>query len=227
MTIRALTPVLAATSVLLASGCCKSKSEEATPVSAETAAATATAAPSEKRFEGTYSSNWGTTTFRETGTTVTAKYPKGTMTCKATGDTLDCDWFEGGARGKATLTRQSNGNISGTWGKGSSATNGGPWLFTRVSGEVGAAPAAVDFSGRYRSNWGTTTFTQTGDTVRAVYPRGTMTCNVSGNVLNCTWYEGAAKGRARLVRKSDGTIHGTWGKGSSASNGGAWSFAPL
>ena len=149
------------------------------------------------------------------------------MTCKATGDTLDCDWFEGSMRGKATLTRQANGNISGTWGKSSSATNGGPWLFTRVSGDVSKTPAGGDFSGKYRSNWGTTTLTQTGDTVRGVYPRGTMTCSVSGNELNCTWYEGSSKGRAKLVRKSNGTLQGTWGKGSSATNGGTWTFTPL
>lgn len=222
---RALAPVLIAALLLGTSGCCKkNKPDDSNPAPVPTP----TTGAATKRFEGTYTSNWGITTFTETGTTVTAKYPKGTMTCNASADTLNCDWFEGGATGKARLTLQPDGSITGTWGKGTSATNGGPWTFKPTAGGSGSpGRSAIDFSGRYRSNWGTTTFTQTGDTVRAVYPRGTMTCKANGSVLNCTWYEGAAKGRARLVRKSDGTINGTWGKGSSATNGGAWSFAPL
>lgn len=222
---RHLAPIVAAL-LLVSSGCCKSKTEEGTAVDP---VPTPVTAPAGKRFEGTYKSNWGSTTFLEVGSTVTAKYPKGTMTCSTAGDVLTCDWFEGGSRGKALLTRQSNGDISGTWGNGTSATNGGPWSFTRVSGDVSSAPvdAVIDFSGKYRSNWGTTTFTQIGSTVRAVYPRGTMTCQASGSVLNCTWYEGGARGGARLVRKDNGTIQGTWGNGGSSTNGGAWSFAPL
>ncbi len=216
------------TAALLFTGCCKNKTE-ATGSEPILLPATVDVAPAAKRFEGTYKSNWGTTTFRETGASVTAQYPRGSMTCSSAGDTLSCDWVEGGLRGKASLTRQANGDIAGTWGSGSSATDGGPWSFTRVSGTVGAveSEAALDFSGKYRSNWGTTTFTQTGSTVRAVYSRGTMTCNAAGNVLSCTWYEGSGRGAARLVRKPDGSMQGTWGNGSSASNGGAWSFVPL
>ncbi len=120
---------LVLTAAMLAfSGCCKSDAESSG--SSDPAPAVTVNAPGKKRFEGTYESNWGNTTFRQVGTTVTAKYPKGRMTCTASGKSLDCTWFEGSARGKALLTLQPNGNITGTWGKGTSATNGGPWTFT-------------------------------------------------------------------------------------------------
>ena len=51
------------------------------------------------------------------------------MTCLAVGSTLECDWREASAAGKAKLTKEADGSIKGTWGNGSSATNGGPWLF--------------------------------------------------------------------------------------------------
>jgi len=107
---------------LLASGCCKGNDGATTDPGTTTA---------EKRFEGTYTSNWGDTTFTEVGSTVTARYPKGSMTCSAAGDVLNCDWVEGAATGKAALTRQANGDITGTWGNGTSSTNGGPWSFTK------------------------------------------------------------------------------------------------
>jgi hypothetical protein len=122
---------------LLATGCSKNKTDE-TGSEPILTPAPAAAVPAAKRFEGTYNSEWGTTTFRETGTAVTAQYPRGSVTCSAAGDTLSCDWVEGGLRGKASLTRQPNGDIAGTWGSGSSATDGGPWSFKRVSGTVGA-----------------------------------------------------------------------------------------
>jgi hypothetical protein len=82
-------------------------------------------------FAGTYRSNWGATVFTQDGTRVNAKYPRGSMTCQATGNTLDCDWRENATSyGKARLAKEPNGSITGTWGNGSSATSGGPWTFT-------------------------------------------------------------------------------------------------
>src|SRR6186713_2417843 len=80
-------------------------------------------------FAGTYTSNWGTTTFAQQGAQVTAGYPNGTMTCTASGNVLDCDWREAAASGKAKLSKLPNGNIEGTWGNGKSATDGGLWSF--------------------------------------------------------------------------------------------------
>lgn len=115
-------------------GCCKKSEPESTgsAPAVTTAAATTTAAAATK-FAGAYSSNWGTTTFEQNGSSVTAKYPRGTLSCLAVGDHLTCDWFEGNMRGKASLTKNADGTITGTWGNGSSATDGGPWRFSPKS----------------------------------------------------------------------------------------------
>jgi hypothetical protein len=81
-------------------------------------------------FAGTYKSNWGPTVFAQAGSTVTATYSRGNMTCKAAGSALDCDWREGAASGKAHLVKNANGTLTGTWGNRASATDGGPWLFS-------------------------------------------------------------------------------------------------
>lgn len=81
-------------------------------------------------FAGTYKSNWGPTVFTQAGSTVSATYARGTMTCTASGNALDCDWREGAAAGKARLTKDASGVIAGTWGNGVSPTNGGPWNFS-------------------------------------------------------------------------------------------------
>ena len=81
-------------------------------------------------FAGTYKSNWGLTTFAQSGNSIAVAYPRGSMTCQPTGNTLDCVWKEGTLSGRASLTKQPDGSIKGTWGSGASATNGGPWVFT-------------------------------------------------------------------------------------------------
>jgi hypothetical protein len=81
-------------------------------------------------FAGTYKSNWGPTVFTQSGSTVSATYARGSMTCAASGNALDCTWREGAATGKARLTKDASGVIAGTWGNGLSATNGGPWNFS-------------------------------------------------------------------------------------------------
>ena len=96
------------------------------------ASASVTSAPSAGgavSFAGTYTSTWGPTTFSQVGARVTARYPKGSMTCTAVGNALDCDWRESAMFGKARLVKELNGSIDGTWSNGGSATNGGPWLF--------------------------------------------------------------------------------------------------
>lgn len=102
----------------------------------ESGAAKAPAAPNAKAaaapasFAGTYKTNWGPTVFAQNGNEVVATYPKGSMTCQPTGNTLDCDWKEGAVTGKAKLTKEADGSLKGTWGSGASNSNGGAWLFT-------------------------------------------------------------------------------------------------
>ncbi|PIE06131.1 MAG: hypothetical protein CSA75_01100, partial [Sorangium cellulosum] len=124
MTIRVLILILAISSVG-AAGCCKSNETGDQSGDHRATATPSVAAVGNKRFEGSYSSNWGTTHFKEIGGIVSAKYSRGTMTCKAARDVLSCEWFEGNATGKARLTRQADGSLRGTWGKGTSETNGG------------------------------------------------------------------------------------------------------
>ena len=82
-------------------------------------------------FAGVYVSTWGDTTFSEEGSAVKGKYPGGVLNCTPSGAKLECGWREGSAVGKARLTRQLNGDISGTWGNGASASDGGSWLFRK------------------------------------------------------------------------------------------------
>lgn len=224
--------IAAAVGSLSIVGCCKkgdSTGSESTgttsPTTAApaTATATGTAAAVQKRFAGVYNSNWGQTTFTEDGATVSARYPKGTLTCSAAGDVLTCSWAEGALTGKARLERQSNGDLRGTWGNGASDSNGGAWNFTKLGD--GAATLTA-FAGTYTSTWGTTTFEQNGSSVTAKYPRGTLSCLANGASLTCDWFEGASRGKAVLTKNADGTITGTWGNGSSATNGGPWRFSP-
>lgn len=94
--------------------------------------ATAAASPATTTsFTGSYNSTWGKADFTQTGNNVSVKYARGTMTCTAAGNALDCDWDEGpGGKGKAKLVKETGGAIRGTWGNGTSATNGGAWVFT-------------------------------------------------------------------------------------------------
>jgi len=94
------------------------------------------------------------------------------------------------------------------------------------SAASGAPAATVSFTGTYDSTWGKASFTQTGNHVDVRYAQGTMTCTASGNALDCDWNEGAGSGKAKLVKETGGAIRGTWGKGPSATNGGAWVFTP-
>ena len=88
-------------------------------------------AQNDERFDGEYDSDYGDTKFTQQGHDVHATYPNGTVSCVVEGPHLDCAWEEGGATGRALLTRQPNGNIVGTWGDGASNTDGGTWFFRR------------------------------------------------------------------------------------------------
>ena len=85
------------------------------------------------------------------------------------------------------------------------------------------------FAGSYSSNWGTTVFKQTGNNVSGTYPGGTLACTVVKEVsLGCQWFESGDSGRAFLTRNATtGVISGTWGSGSSSSDGGSWTFIPI
>lgn len=103
--------------------------------------------------------------------------------------------------------------------------------------ETAAAPAPAptveesveDFKGSYVTNWGKAKCTQVKRNVNCLYAgkSGSLDCTVLGErELECEWDEPGASGKAKLVKKTDGRLVGTWGNGSSATNGGAWVFKP-
>ena len=53
------------------------------------------------------------------------------MKCRASGDTLTCEWQSVDTRGKARFVRQKDRSLRGTWGHGASDSDGGPWVFVR------------------------------------------------------------------------------------------------
>jgi hypothetical protein len=93
-------------------------------------------------------------------------------------------------------------------------------------GKSVATPAVTDFSGTYSSTWGPSTFAQTGSKVTCHYPNGSMTCDVVGELLKCTWRESSTFGLATLKKLTDGKISGTWGNNGSDRDGGVWTFIP-
>lgn len=213
----------------LCSGCDKLSELTGGGSSAPTGSAAtvkAAAAGSTGPFSGTYRSNWGFTTFAQSGSQVTAGYENGSMICTAARNVLDCEWREAAASGKAKLIKLDNGNIEGTWGKGASATDGGRWSFVLESALPVTAGPTASFAGTYDSAWGVTTFAQEGTRVTAKYPKGNVSCSAAGNTLDCDWREASAQGKARLIKQANGTISGTWGDGASATNGGPWVFTP-
>jgi hypothetical protein len=90
--------------------------------------------PTVANFAGKYSSNWGTTTFKQDGTKVSGVYPGGTLACTVIKEvSIACTWFESGSSGRAFMTRNAtSGVISGSWGSGASSSDGGSWTFTPI-----------------------------------------------------------------------------------------------
>lgn len=82
-------------------------------------------------FAGDYISTYGTVSLTEAGGKVTGTYPGGTLDCTPNGAVIDCTWKDSSGSGKAKLTRQATGNLSGTWGYGISNSDGGTWLFRK------------------------------------------------------------------------------------------------
>lgn len=118
---------------------CKKDPPPPPQATAEAPPPPAVEAPPEEKiadFKGTYVSNWGKAKCTQVKRNVNCLYAgkSGSMDCKVIGEKeLDCEWDEPGASGKAKLTKKDDGKISGTWGNGSSATNGGAWVFKPVA----------------------------------------------------------------------------------------------
>jgi hypothetical protein len=87
----------------------------------------------------------------------------------------------------------------------------------------------TDFRGNYTTNWGAARCTQVKRNVNCLYAgkSGGLQCKVIGDdELDCEWDEPGLSGKAKLTRKEDGRLVGSWGNGNSKTNGGPWVFKP-
>jgi hypothetical protein len=88
----------------------------------------------------------------------------------------------------------------------------------------------ADFRGSYTTTWGSARCTQVKRNVNCLYgggKSGGLQCKVVGeDELDCEWDEPGLSGKAKLTKKDDGRLVGSWGHGSSSKNGGPWIFKP-
>ncbi len=82
------------------------------------------------------------------------------------------------------------------------------------------------YVGSYRTTWGPVVLRDGGDELEGVYRRGQLRCVPEDKRLHCVWTQGQASGQATLRRRDDGVLEGSWGRGESDSDGGAWLWAP-
>jgi len=82
-------------------------------------------------LDGSWASNWGTTTVTTKGQNVHFEYADGTVDCTAHDRKLACSWQEAGSSGSAELVIETQRVVRGRWGTGTSATDGGDWVFVR------------------------------------------------------------------------------------------------
>lgn len=88
-------------------------------------------------FTGKWRTAWGPVELVQDGAKLSGSYSgkfRGTLTGKVTGPDADVVWKQtNGERGKAHFTLSDDGNsFTGTWGSGSSHTNGGAWNGKRI-----------------------------------------------------------------------------------------------
>jgi hypothetical protein len=176
----------------------------------------------------TIGSVWGTGTYTTDSAICVAAVHAGVLDPKEGGD-VDVTVIAGLASYKGST---ANGVTTGSWGKyEKSYTVKGPLGDSADGKKTTAAVESGDtpFAGKYSSNWGNATFTQKGNSVSGVYPKGTLACTVvnEGKSLACRWNEGGSVGGAYLTRQANGSLAGSWGSGTSSSNGGPWLFTPI
>lgn len=87
--------------------------------------------------------------------------------------------------------------------------------------------AAGSFTGNWNTAWGPVKMTQTGTKVVGTYGGkfpGRLQGSVNGRKLTFEWIgDNGEQGRGAFVLSDDGnSFVGTWGSGTSDSNGGAW-----
>lgn len=91
---------------------------------------------------------------------------------------------------------------------------------------VGAGPAVSDcqIDGSYDSDRGSVLLVQKDEMVTGTWPKGTVIGERAGDIIRFTWYDGPEPGGRGVWRVSAdcGHLTGTWGSGSSDTDGGSW-----
>lgn len=84
--------------------------------------------------------------------------------------------------------------------------------------------AGCNLAGAWTTNYGTMNLTQTGSALTGTYGSGgTLTAALAGNALTGQWNIGGSTGRFQFTIAADcKSFSGTWGQGTSATGGGAW-----
>jgi len=192
-------------------------------------------------FAGKYSSERGAVACTQSGSSVSCRYPGGTMLCAVRGSNqLDCGWV-GGGQGRARFQRGSNGVLAGTWGDMLSTNSRGAWNLTPAGGtspptQPPPPPGpkkAASLTGNYTSTRGPMSCAENGPVVTCNFQEsganGRLDCTKSQNglQLSCSWLTflpRAGTGRATFTRATaqDRNLSGTWGHFTAASGGGSW-----
>ena len=117
-------------------------------------------------------------------------------------------------------------------GSGDDRTGAGRWVRGAVAVVwlvTGCQPRPDRLAGDYRSTWGGCQVAVRDRDAVVHYPRGVMTCELSAadtqppaTVARCSWQSNEARGRARFRIEPGGRWEGTWGRGDSDGDGGAW-----
>lgn len=82
-------------------------------------------------LDGRYRTSWGPAEVRGNPTEVRIHYARGEARCERDDKRLDCRWSSGGTSGRAQLTVQADRSLSGTFGYGDAASDGGAWVFVK------------------------------------------------------------------------------------------------
>lgn len=168
-------------------------------------------------FVGSYSGSLGHIVLEMRDGRLVGTSARTTLSCSGLSQ-LECTWLTGDDEGWAKLRVDQAGNLRGEWGNRGETDASGIWLLVRI--ETNGDPA---FSGDYTSTYGDVSLIQHGTTVTGTYPNGTLSCTVRGTTkLECDWDETGTNGKTTLTRTPDGNLRGTWGNGSSDSDGGDW-----
>ena len=146
-------------------------------------------------FHGTWKTNWGTLTVTQNGTHVTGAYTHkgGRLFGIVSGRTLTGTWSElpdyrAPHLGPFVFTISLDGKaFTGKWRYAASKSWVGTW-----NGTLQATATSFSWAGRWETNWGALTLTQSGTTVTGSYTHdgGKITGTVSGTTLTGTWSEG-------------------------------------